>query len=307
MQSLSSPIFATLPMELVNLVLWHAAHASTPMDLASLARLALVSRHSNGLATPLLYSTIVLDSAPKFKAFQNVLIAKSAAFFARYFQQLSISLPLTSPDERAMQSLIGLGAALSFVQAPLDLLLDMQHVESEIRPWRKLSILRSTLINSSPYPLDPELLSALFMGATHLHFGGQTIHELYLFCGRVFTRSDRFNLTHLSLDADSVALLWDDDARRAWVARLDAYLTLPNLERIVLRIPRCDVARVGSSFLRMLAASIADERVFVHFDSSWDPQGAASFAVDGWKRHVSGLQDLWTSGSPVKDLEEYSA
>ncbi|KZW02282.1 hypothetical protein EXIGLDRAFT_744715 [Exidia glandulosa HHB12029] len=311
MQSLCSPIFATLPMELVNLVLWHAAHTTTPMDLAQLARLALVSRHSNELATPFLYSTIVLDSAPKFEAFQNVLIAKSAAFFARYVQQLSISLPLASPDEHTMQSLIGLGATLSFVQAPLDILLGMQHIEREIRPWRKLSILPATSIDPNPYAASIRhirlQLSTVLTGGTHLHFGGKTDDERDVLRRMVFISGIDFNLTHLSLDGDPIDLLQDEAEFLVWAEKLLAYLKLPSLERIVIRIPQCDIRRVYGSFLRMLAETIRDERVFVHFDSSWDPYSTASFAVDGWKRHVSGIGDFWMSGRPVKDFEEYFA
>jgi len=320
------PRLASLPIDLVycvlELSLEHDDGRVKPWR-AWVSRVALVSKFANRIAIPRLYGIIQLDAGRKV-----VLLATTLANrhdLARRVRGLHITAALPTRHDQVWRDIQVGDEALAQVQSSSleliaickntflqvsDTAFDSNGFLTGLGPAQhapaSYHYLSMTCISGVAVPLDTDLPRT-----THLHFGigEDTPGWVFVVTTSSFARSwDRLTTTVMT----HVAFDWDleENSRASLTSVIRNMLSKePNtLQRVTIRLPvftkQSTPAREGrrQARLRKNLAMIGDPRVFlslIEVKSSRAEGGMHEMALEGWRRHAQGLEDLWMSGQPV--------
>ncbi|KAH7104314.1 hypothetical protein BKA62DRAFT_694255 [Auriculariales sp. MPI-PUGE-AT-0066] len=296
-----SPRLRTLPWELVELILMTAAKQWYIAEPGALARLCRLSRIMHDLSTPLLYSIVILHGADSAQRFSRTLASRPVGFLARHLKAMSVSLREGDSWAQAESTLAPFAPILGIVshaQAPLDLFDKVLETYAWQRSDAAFRDLRVSLLPPSLHtPVDStRVLRRLVSDArvTHIHIGG--LGELFgdlitVACG-VQIGGEKVRLTHITCDAH-MAKMWTTTAT---IRAIRDLFYLAGIERLVFRVCREDDN--AQQLLQLLEVSM-DHRICIHYVPKVELQSMTQTAVDGWRMHMAGIDNLWLSGEPV--------
>ena len=306
-----SPQPATLPNELIHLILEFSIESydgSRGPQRAWISCVALILKSVHSIAMAKLYDIIQLKEEWSILLLATTLTNRHDLAHSVKALHLDQSLARRDDAQISGQRLIALckNAFLQAHESAFDpeghvFLEDLDALQS-LPPWpgrRHLSISCTKL----RYPV-PHL--ELFH-ATHLHLGvGKSSESTEVFMSfialfRHCSREIRVATTHFAVDVDpektyfiSVVPMVADFLSRA----------SPTLQRIVIRFPFTPQSDAHIKLQDQLSVrpTIRDPRIFVSsvkVEVSRDRDVMYELAVEGWRRHAQGIEDLWMSGIPV--------
>jgi hypothetical protein len=300
--------FRTLPIELVELIFEHAAlswHIESPHATANLLT---ITPWSHVYCIARLYTAVTLDHSSSARLFARTLaLGCQSAHATRHLRALSVSL---SADEKwtEVDALIPLApyiGTLPYAQAPLDILAKAQatpawHAYTATHGKRCLSILSPTAYSY----VHPGSVVRLALDSTRLHIGGvpALFHALAGLDRYIHDHPETYHPAGLLRDGNvpthiAVDCLAAHEWKPSYVERtLRKLLEFSAVQRVVFRVP---TAQNEFAPLVSMLRDVEDSRVCVSVVRLALPEGGNKSAVEGWRNHMSGEEDIWLSGEPV--------
>ena len=304
-----------LPMEIVLEVLRFAAEMCCG-DLsrrAWLAQLARVCSTAHRSVNKRLYQIIEIDDVYSARLFLSTL--KQRPDLAHFVCALHLGMGTTTsllygPDDQLARQITAL-CTPHFLQSDAGTLpRAIQQSQDDHNP-----LVPPTVPNYVSFVYEqrgsPKLIPTVLYGVTHLHLGLLSklhAHRLMKTFGSTAEKARTMSatpgvswgITHLAIDFEyNINLMGTLRALLLELIRDDG--SRKPIQRIVLRAPDSPVE--WADFLLGNLGFLGDKRIAVHKIPHERIAGAHeptyALAVDGWRRHAVGDEDLWLSGETV--------